>query len=186
LRFTFTAPEGFLLENSNEAVFGVADGGKEALRLDSVRAPAGQTLESYVESGWVDGLMASSVKRVDLNGLPAVMATARAGEWNFRLAAIQLGDDIYRLIFAVRSLDDAAERRFTESIQTFRRIAPDEALDVHSLKISVVTASPGDTIQTMAERMVVPNRPVEYFALLNGLEGSEPLTPGEKYKIVTE
>ena len=43
LRFTFIAPEGFLLENSNEAVFGLTDGGKEALRLDSVRAPAGQS-----------------------------------------------------------------------------------------------------------------------------------------------
>ena len=51
LRFTFIAPEGFLLENSNEAVFGLTDGGKEALRLDSVRAPAGQSLESYVEFG---------------------------------------------------------------------------------------------------------------------------------------
>jgi predicted Zn-dependent protease len=186
LRFTFIAPEGFLLENSNEAVFGLTDGGKEALRLDSVRAPAGQSLESYVESGWVDGLMASSVKRAELNGLPAVIATARAGEWNFRLAAIQLGDDIYRLIFAVRSLDDAAERRFIESIQTFRRIAPDEALDIRSLKIAVVTAGPGDTIQTMAERMVVPNRPLEYFELLNGLQDGEALVPGEKYKVINE
>jgi predicted Zn-dependent protease len=186
LRFTFTAPDGFLLENSNEAVFGITEGGKEALRLDSVRAPANQSLESYVESGWVDGLMASSIKRIDLNGLPAVTATARAGEWNFRLAAIQLGEDIYRLIFAVRSLDEAAERRFMESIKTFKRIAPDEALDVRSLKIAVVTAAPGDTIQTMAERMVVPNRPMEYFALLNGLQDPEPLSPGEKYKVITE
>jgi len=186
LRFTFTAPEGFLLENSNEAVFGVADGGKEALRLDSVRAPAGQSLESYIESGWVDGLLPSSVKRIDLNGLPAVVASARAGEWNFRLAAIQLGDDVYRLIFAVRSLDEAEERRFMESIRTFRRIAPEEVQDVHSLKISVVTAGPEDTIKTMAERMVVPNRPVEYFSLLNGLQEGESLTAGEKYKVVNE
>jgi predicted Zn-dependent protease len=49
-----------------------------------------------------------------------------------------------------------------------------------------VTAAPGDTIQTMAERMVVPNRPMEYFALLNGLQDPEPLSPGEKYKVITE
>jgi predicted Zn-dependent protease len=186
LRFTFTAPEGFILENSNEAVFGVADGGKEALRLDSVHAPAGQTLESYIESGWVDGLLASSVKRIELNGLPAVVATARAGEWNFRLAAVQLGDDIYRLIFAVKSLDDAMERKFMESIRTFRKIAPEEVVDVRSLKIAVVTAAPEDSIQTMAERMVVPNRPAEYFSLLNGLQDGEALALGEKYKIVNE
>jgi predicted Zn-dependent protease len=186
LRFTFTAPEGFLLENSNEAVFGINDGGKEALRLDTVQAQNSQSLESYVESGWVDGLMRSSIRRIDVNGLPAVTANARAGEWNFKLAAIQVGEDIYRLIFAVRSLNEEADRRFAASIQTFRRLGPDEVLDVRTPHIAVVTAGPEDTAQTMAARMTVSNRPLEYFMLLNGLGDPGPLTPGEKYKIVTE
>jgi predicted Zn-dependent protease len=186
LRFTFTAPEGFLLENSNEAVFGIHDGGSEALRLDTVRAPNFQSLESYVESGWVDGLLRSSIKRIDINGLPAVTASARAGEWNFKLAAIQIGEDVYRMIFAVRSLNEETERRFAASIQTFRRLAPDEILDVRTPHIAVVTAGAEDTAQTMAARMIVSNRPLEYFMLLNGLDDSGPLTPGEKYKIVTE
>lgn len=186
LRFTFTAPEGFLLENSNEAVFGISNGGNEALRLDTVRAPGFQSLESYVESGWVDGLMRSSIKRIDVNGLPAVTANARAGEWNFKLAAIQIGEDVYRLIFAVRSLNDEAERRFAAAIQTFRRLAADEVLDVRTPHIAVLTAGPEDTVQTMAARMVVSNRPLEYFLLLNGLDDAGPLTAGEKYKIVTE
>ena len=122
LRFTFTAPEGFLLENSSEAVFGVRETNNEALRLDSVKAPASQSLESYVASGWVDGLLQSTVRRTELNGLPAVTASARAGEWNFRLAVIQIGDELYRLIFAVRELDEDAERRFNASIATFRRL----------------------------------------------------------------
>ena len=53
-------------------------------------------------SGWVDGLLPSSVKTLEINGLPAVIAIARAGEWNFKLAVIQSGDDLYRLIFAAR------------------------------------------------------------------------------------
>ena len=32
-----------------------------------------------------------------------------------------------------------------ESIQSFRRITPEEAHDVRGLKISIVTAGPGDT-----------------------------------------
>ncbi len=186
LRFTFTAPEGFLLENSNEAVFGVREGDNEALRLDSVRTPPQQTLEAYVQSGWVDGLLASSIKRVDVNGLPAVTAVARAGEWNFKLAVIRLGDDVYRMIFAVKSLSEEAERRFMESILTFRRIAPEEAREVHGLRIALATAAPGDTVASMAARMVTPNRPLEYFLLLNGLDEGAAITPGEKYKIVNE
>ncbi len=186
LRFTFSAPEGFLLENSNEAVFGVRDVDNEALRLDSVRAPAGQSLEDYVASGWVDGLLQSTVRRTDINGLPAVTASARAGEWNFRLAVIQVGDELYRLIFAVHALNDNAEHRFDASIGTFRRMTAEEARDVHGLRISVATAAPGDTIATMAARMVTPNRPAEYFVLLNELDPGASLTPGEHYKIVTE
>lgn len=186
LRFTFTAPEEFLLENSSEAVFGVREVDNEALRLDSVRSPSYDSLEAYVASGWVDGLLASSVRRLDINGLPAVTAIARAGEWNFRLAVIQSGDLVYRMIFAARQLTDDAERRFMESIKSFRRLSPDEASEAHALKLAIVAAAPGDTIETMAARMVVPNRPTEYFLLLNGLSPSDPLAPGEHYKIVTE
>jgi predicted Zn-dependent protease len=186
LRFTFLAPEGFLLENSNEAVFGVREGDDEALRLDSVRAPAGKTLEAYVESGWVDGLLRSSVRRIEVNGLPAVVASARAGEWNFKLAVIQIGEELYRLIFAVRALNDEAERRFMASVQTFRRLGWEETLDVRGLRISIVTAAAEDTPDSLAARMVVPNRPLEYFLLLNGLETRDRLVPGERYKLVTE
>jgi predicted Zn-dependent protease len=186
LRFAFTAPEGFLLENSNEAVFGVRDADNEALRLDSVRTPAGQSLEAYVDSGWVDGLLQSSVKKTEINGLPAVTASARAGEWNFRLAVIQLGDELYRLIFAVRALSEDAERRFDASISTFHRLTPEEARDVRGLRIGVVAAAPADTISAISARMVTPNRPAEYFTLLNELDPDSALVPGEHYKIVIE
>jgi len=186
LRFTFTAPDGFLLENSNEAVFGVRQSDNEALRLDSVRDPHFESLEAYVGSGWVDGLLQSSVKKVDVNGLPAVTAIARAGEWNFRLAVIQSGDFLYRLIFAAKALSDEADRGFTESIMTFRRVTPEEAHEAHALRIAVVEAAQGDTVESISMRMVTPNRPLEYFRLLNGLEEGDPVSPGEHYKIVTE
>jgi predicted Zn-dependent protease len=186
LRFAFVAPEGFMLENSSEAVFGVRQADNEALRLDSVRNPHFESLEAYVSSGWVDGLLPSSVRRIELNGLPAVTAVARAGEWNFRLAVIQSGDFVYRLIFAAKDLTEDVEKRFMESIMTFRRITPEEAREAHTLKIAVVTAAPGDTIDTLAAKMVTPNRPLEYFRLLNGLDPADSITPGEHYKIVTE
>ncbi len=186
LHFTFLAPEGFLLENSSEAVFGVREPENEALRLDSVRDPKMESLEAYVGSGWVDGLLQSSVKRIDINGQPAVTAIARAGEWNFRLAVIQSGEFLYRMIFAAHSLTDDVDKRFLESINSFRRTTPDEAQAAHTLKIAVITAASGDTSETMASKMVVPNRPLEYFLLLNGLSAADALTPGERYKIITE
>ena len=186
MRFTFTAPEGFLLENSSEAVFGVRQSDNVALRLDTVRNPQMESLEAYVNSGWVDGLMQSSVRKLDLNGLKAITAVARAGEWNFRLAVIQSGDYLIRLIFAAKSLTDQAEKEFMDSIGTFRRLTPEEASEAHGLRISVVAAGPMDTAESLSAQMVTPNRPLEYFRLLNGLDGNEGIASGERYKIVTE
>ncbi len=176
LRFTFAAPEDFLLENSSEAVFGVRQSDNEALRLDTVRNPQLESLEAYVGSGWVDGLLQSSVRKIEVNGLPAVTAVARAGEWNFRIAVIQAGDYLYRLIFAAKSLTDQSEKEFMDSIMSFRRITPEEAREAHALKISVISAGPTDTVESLAAHMTTPNRPLEYFRLLNGLDENEQVT----------
>jgi predicted Zn-dependent protease len=186
LRFTFTAPEGFLLENSAEAVFGVRDRDNQAVRLDNVREQPGVSLDDYVASGWVDGLLRSSVRHLTVNGLAAIVATARAGEWNFRIAVIEMDGQLYRVIFAVKELSAQAEHEFDESIATFRRLSTEEARDVRGLRIAIVTAALGETIATMGARMTTPNRPTEYFLLLNGLDPDSALAPLERYKIVTE
>ena len=186
LGFTFTAPDGFALENMTQAVLGMKSGGAEAMRLDSVRLPTTTTLESHLSSGWIDGLLESSVERTEINGIEAVLATARAGEWNFRLAVFRMGGEVYRLIYAAKALNDETDRRFRASIGTFRRISNEEATRVKPLRLEIVTATEGDTAESLSRRMVVPHHPLEHFLLLNGLEKASTLQPGEKYKIVTE
>ncbi|MHB8886480.1 MAG: M48 family metalloprotease [Methylovirgula sp.] len=187
LGFIFVAPQGFVLENSAQAVLGVKAGGAEALRLDSVRLTPETSLESYIGSGWIDGLLRSSVESLDVNGMPAITATARAGEWNFRIAVIRFNSDqVYRLIFAIHSLTDDAEKRFRTSIESFRHTTPDEAARVRPLHIVIVTARPGDTAEKLATQMGTINQPLENFELLNNLHQTGPLPVGEHYKIVTE
>lgn len=187
LGFLFVAPDGFVLENSAQAVLGVKAGGREALRLDSVRLEPSVTLESYISSGWIDGLLPSTIETLTVNGMPAVMASARAGEWNFEVAVIRFqGDQVYRLIFAIRSLDADAEKRFRASIESFRRTTPDEVQDVKPLRIVIVTAQPGDTVESLSNKMAVADHPLEHFELINGLTSAGPLPAGEHYKIVTD
>jgi len=49
-----------------------------------------------------------------------------------------------------------------------------------------VTVAPGDTIDKLASRMAVPDRAVERFRVLNGLEPGDKLKPGSEVKIVVE
>lgn len=187
LGFVFVAPEGFVLENSAEAVLGVKAGGAEALRLDSVRLAEATSLESYINSGWIDGLLRSSIQSITVNGMPAITATARAGEWNFRVVIIRFDStQVYRLIFAVHSLTDETEKSFRAAIDSFRHTTDDEAARVKPFHIVIVTARDGDKAETLATQMGTINRPLENFELLNDLHGTGPLRVGEHYKIVTE
>jgi predicted Zn-dependent protease len=187
LGFAFLAPEGFVLENAAQALLGVKAGGGEALRVDSVSVPRATALTAYIGSGWIDGLDESSVETTEVNGMPAAIATASAGEWNFLLAVVRFEPDrIYRLIFATRLLSDDAKTRFRASIDSFHRVSADEVKAVRPLRLAITVAKPGDTPETLATRMAMPDRALDYFLLINGLERGEPLQHGEHYKIVIE
>jgi predicted Zn-dependent protease len=186
LGFAFVAPEGFVLENSAQALLGIKNGGAEALRLDSARVPTTTTLETYVASGWIEGLLQSSVENTEISGMPAVLATARAGEWNFRLAAIRKNEDVYRLIFAARALTGEADGRFKSAIASFRQTTREDVSDIKPLRLAIVKASAGRRAEELAREMAITDRPLEHFLLLNGLEAAGPLPAGESYKTVVE
>ena len=186
LGFGFLAPEGFVLENTSKAVLGVAAGGAEALRLDSVSIAADTSLEAYLGMDWIQGLQPASVKTLSINGLAAATGTAKSGEWEFRVGVIRMGSEVYRLIFATTSLTERTDQRFRESLESFRQISGDEAGKLQPLHVRIVTAAAGDTAETLAGRMALADRPLEWFLLLNGLDRAGPLKVGERYKIVTE
>ena len=186
LGFTFVAPEGFTLENTSQAVLGATASGAEALRLDAVRVPADQSLGQYLSSGWIDGVEINSVETLSVNGFTAATALARGEQWSFRMFAIRFGSDVYRLIFAARRLTPELDKQFRAAAETFRRVTSDEALTVKPLRLKTVTVGFGDTVEKMAARMQVPDRPMERFLTLNGLDRDAKLKYGEKVKIVSE
>ncbi|MGA2313378.1 MAG: M48 family metalloprotease [Xanthobacteraceae bacterium] len=186
LGFTFTAPEGFALDNTAQAVLGVKRGGGQALRLDVVRVPAEQTLAAYLTSGWIEKIDAATVEDVTINGFPGATATAKGDQWDFRLYAIRFGSDVYRFIYAAKHHTPETDRIFRDSIGTFRRMSLAEIEDAKPLRLQVVTVGPGDTVDKLASRMAVADRQVERFRVLNGLEPGDRLKSGSEVKIVVE
>jgi predicted Zn-dependent protease len=186
LGFTFTAPEGFTLDNTAQAVLGVKRGGGQALRLDVVRVPAEQTLAAYLTSGWIENIDAATVDNVVINGFPGATAAAKGDQWDFRLYALRFGSDVYRFIFATKHRTPETDRQFRESIGTFRRMSLAEIEQAKPLRLTVVTVAPGDTIEKLAGRMAVADRAVERFRALNGLGAADRVKPGGEVKIVIE
>ncbi len=185
LGFAFEAPEGFALENQSAALIGVGENGAQALRLDSIDAPATTTLESALASGWIEGVQTNSIETLNDGDLPMAVAIAKGDQWSFRLGAVRLGGRIFRLIFAAHSLSPAVDARFLASIRSFHRIRQEESAEARALRVHIVAAQPGETADSFAQRMQVAARPLDQFLILNGLApGAAPLV-GQRYKIVT-
>ena len=186
LGFTFMAPPSFSLDNTAQAVLGLKDGGDEAMRLDLVSVPAEQTLADYLKSGWIENVDAGSVEDFRINGFPAATATAKGEQWSFRLFAVRFGSEVYRFIFAAKTMTAPSDRAFRESVSTFRRMSLKESSAVHPLRLKVVTVRADDTPEKLARHMAITDHPLERFLVLNGLSAHDTLKPGEKVKLVVE
>lgn len=186
LGVTFTAPEGFVLDNTNQAVLGVSDGGELALRLDAVEPDASLPLDTFLASGWINGVTTESTTVRTINGLPAASGLARGKEWAFYLGAVRVGGTVFRLVIATRQPSPVIENAFLTSLESLRRMTPAEIRAIRPLRIRVVTASATDTPETLAAKMAISTMPLERFRVLNGLRPDQPLIAGERYKLIGE
>lgn len=186
LGFTFMAPAHFSLDNTAQAVFGVKEGGAEALRLDVVTVPAEQTLSAYLMSGWIENINQSSIEDITVNGFRAATATAGGDQWTFRLYVVRFGSEVYRFIYAAKNRTEAVDRTFRESIVTFRRMTLSEMRSARPHRLKAVTVRPGDTVEKLARQMAVHDRHAERFRVLNGLQPADKVQPGGIVKLVVE
>ncbi len=185
LGFTFTAPEGFTLDNTAQAVLGVKHGGGAALRLDVVHVPAEQTLAQYLTSGWIENIDPATVEDIAINGFPGATAVAKGDQWDFRIYVLRFGSDVYRFIFAAKHRTPDTDRSFRESVGTFRRMSLAEIRQAKPLHLKIVKVASGDTVEKLANHMVTDHA-ADRFRVLNGLETDDRLKPGSEVKIVVD
>jgi predicted Zn-dependent protease len=185
--FTFLVPEDFTIDNAAQAVVAVKDGGTQAMRFDLVGVAAEQTLGAYLTSGWMDNVDAASVQDLTIAGFPATTATAKNEEWSFRLYALRIGSEVYRFIYAAKTMTPAVDQSFRASVDSFRRLSLSEIEAAKPLRIKVLAAKPGETAEFLGQhRMAHLDHAVERFRMINGLGASDTLKPGEQVKIVVE
>jgi predicted Zn-dependent protease len=186
LGFTFQAPSGFTLDNTAQAVIGVRDGGDQAMRFDVVRVPAEQSLSDYLNSGWMENVDKASTEQLSINGFPAASVAARGDQWQFRVYALRFGSDVYRFIFAAKQKNLESDQNARETVRSFRRLTLEEIQAARPLRIKIVTVQPGDSVESMSRRMAGVDRPEQRFRMLNGLDDSGKVKPGERVKIVVD
>lgn len=182
----FTVPDGFVIDNTSDAVLATGVDGT-ALRFDAVGLADGTDLAEYLKSGWVNGLDETSVRSFSVNGLQAASAEAEAKGWFFKIAVIKSGGPAtYRFIFANEARNDAFEKAAQETVDSFRNLSESDLAAFKALHVRIVTARAGDTDASLARLMRGVDRPHDLFLALNGLTPGTRIDPGTKVKVVDD
>ncbi|MFK7791577.1 MAG: M48 family metalloprotease [Devosiaceae bacterium] len=185
LGIAFEAPQGFRLDNTPQAVLGAHEDGR-ALRFDGVELRRGQSLEEYLQAGWIDGLDTSSIRMQNANGLQVATAQAAAGGWVFEVAVFQVEDRVYRFIFANNTRTAAFTQAAASVVTSFRRMSADERNGIEPLRIEVVTVASGQSVASLARRMQSGGDAEALFRILNALAPGDRVRAGQRVKLVRE
>lgn len=179
-------PEGFQIENRPEAVLAARARDGAGVRFDGVDVPARQSLTDYVRSGWVEGLDPSSVRAIQLNGLDAATGRALVGRWEFDITVVRAGRQVYRILVAVPAGSTALGPLAEQTRSMFRSLSRREIAQLQPLRIRIVQARPGDTVESLSRKMEGSSDKAGFFRVLNGLEPDELIVPGQVYKTVAQ
>ena len=188
LRLAFTAPQGYTMINSTRAVSIQGQGGQAQFSLGPYRGD----LDSYVRSvftglgGERQQLAPSNLQRTTINGLPAMIGTARVNSNNRQVdvtvVAYEFANDRAYHFAAITPAGRAGV--FEQMFESMRRVSTQEASGVVPRTLDVITVRAGDTVQSLSRRMAYDNAQEARFRILNGLSSGQQVQAGQKVKIV--
>jgi predicted Zn-dependent protease len=183
----FTAPAGYRLTNSSQAVL-VQGPGAQAMfaagRPGSARDLRGEACQVLREAtggaataGEVQALRSGGFEGVSLWG----EAQSNAGPVELMVAVFPAGrETLHFVTLAPRGQG----RPMVDLVQSFHRLSAAEMAEARPRRVRVVTVKPGETTASLAARMAVPEFPRETFEAINGLRGGDGLRPGDRVKLV--
>jgi predicted Zn-dependent protease len=186
LKFEFRVPTGFKLTNTPAAVTARNPSGA-MIAFDEVPKSAGIAPRAYLERL---NVRLSGAEDITINGLPAATGAARVqtsgGASDLRVVAIRFSPEhLFRFVFLSPAQETAAlADGFKRTTYSFKTLSAAEAAALKPLRIQVVRARAGDTVQSLAARMAFPDHREERFRVLNGLAPGDGLPRDGLVKIV--
>ncbi len=189
MRFEFTAPPGFRLQNAPERVM-ASDADGAAVVFDVAPLRGSRTLPEYLQREWAPRARLVAVEPIAVNGLAgatgATVGQTRGGAVDLRLVALARDPrSVYRLLFiSPRQRTAALEVEFRRTTYSFRPLTESEAAAVTPLRLKVRAAQPGDRVEALAAPLPYGQFNADWFRVLNDLPpGAQPVA-GQPLKVV--
>ena len=184
--FTFSAPQGFTIENQPSQVVAVSKAG--AAIIFDIANNAGDPMV-YLTQNWVKGEAIDTPENISVNGMPGATA-AFAGNLNgrpvtIRLVAIRFGNKMARFQVAIpQGAPVELQNALKSATYSFRPLTDAERQSVRPYRAHIVTAGAGDSVASLAAKMSEGPKKEESFRVLNGLESREGIKAGWRYKVI--
>jgi predicted Zn-dependent protease len=189
LRFEFTVPEGFRIQNDPSQVTAQHRSGA-AILFDLAQIRRSPSMAAYIAQEWAGQAELRELQTIQVSGLEAATAWTEAqtdrGPMMARLVAVRRDrESAFRFLFlAPRQQASAMDRGFRETTNSFRALSPAEAARVRPMQLMVVAAQPGDRVDALSRTLPYGRQNPDWFRALNGLPpGAEP-RPGQPIKVV--
>jgi predicted Zn-dependent protease len=188
LRIQFTVPVGYLMDNGTDAVSISGSAGEAQFSGNRYNG----TLENFIYAALNQLLgdrpaQVPPPRRAMINGIPAAYTISRARTSS---GVLDLGIIAYQwepgrvYYFVTLAPAGAGFGQFASLVTSIRKISPAEAAAIRPRVIDVVTVGPGDTVQSLSNRMAYGNFKLERFLVLNGLAANTRLVTGQRVKLV--
>jgi predicted Zn-dependent protease len=188
LRMKFTAPNGFGIQNSanaiaingnsGKAMFTAAafDGNRNSYVANALKAVSGENATIPV----------GEIRRTTVNNIPAFYSTAVVNtQQGQRVVNVFAYEWAQGTAYHFVTISAGNTNPFDQMFSSMARLTSSEAAEVKPRKLRVVTAGPRDTVGALSGRMAYASLQTERFHALNGLRSNATIRPGQKLKIVT-
>jgi predicted Zn-dependent protease len=185
----FTAPQGFRLTNSPQAVGVQGPGGQAVFAAGRPGSADDLRGEAYAVLREVTGgaqISAREVQPLRTGGFEGVNlwadAQSNAGPVELMVAVFPAGrGTLHFVTLAPRGQGQA----MVDLVQSFHKLGAAEITEARPRRIRVVTVKPGDTAAALAAGMAVDEHRRETFDAINGLQTGDELQPGDRVKLIT-
>lgn len=191
LRISFVAPAGFRLTNTSSAVI-ISGPNSVQAQFAGGQLPAQGGLDAYAQAVLqkfvgqapvqVGQLQRGAPNGVESSYLPARAQTQSGQIAEVAVAAYKVGDRAYHFVTVAPAGQSGA---LNSMLASFRTLNDSQVAALRERRIEIVEVRPGDTVQSLAQRMAFTDYQLDRFLALNGLAAGAALQPGALVKIVT-
>lgn len=194
MMFTFRVPEGFVMKNYHDRVIARNRQAGASIVFDMKENKYGLSSYHYMTQEWLENQVpVRDYERLTINGMPAVMGVFKGAlegqEVYIRLVAIEWSSkQIARFqIVHPRNMRVSEVDALKQTLHSFRKISEAEKSKYKPYRLSLVKAKAGDTVESLAARMVIRDGfQADRFRVLNGLGTYDAIEAGREYKIIIE